>query len=62
LTNDNVCCLAQIGPDGRARAVNFNKKLSEFPNKPNYEYKNGRWVFTGNDGKNTYKIWCRPPG
>lgn len=29
LTNDGHCCLAQFGPDGKIRAVEFNEKLSE---------------------------------
>ena len=28
LTNDGECCLAQFGPDGRVRAVEFDEKLS----------------------------------
>ena len=29
LTNDGECCLAQFGPDGKIRAVEFDEKLSE---------------------------------
>ena len=29
LTNDGECCMAQVGPDGKIRAVEFNEKLSE---------------------------------
>ena len=29
LTNDGECCLAQFGPDGKVRAVEFNEKLSD---------------------------------
>lgn len=29
LTNDGECCLAQYGPDGRVRAVEFNQALSD---------------------------------
>jgi hypothetical protein len=29
LTNEGECCLAQYGPDGKIRAVEFNEKLSD---------------------------------
>jgi hypothetical protein len=29
LTNDGECCMAQYGPDGKIRAVEFNQKLSD---------------------------------
>ncbi len=39
LTNDGKCCLAQFGPDGRARAVAFNSKLSDFANATKLNYR-----------------------
>jgi len=51
LTGKAQCCLAQIGADGQARAVMWNKKLSEVINRT----------------KETYRLWwdgghIAPPG
>ncbi|HYH59492.1 MAG TPA: PKD domain-containing protein [Thermoleophilaceae bacterium] len=39
LTNGGECCLAQAGPDGQARAVNFNADLSEFKDRGKHDYR-----------------------
>jgi hypothetical protein len=39
LTNDGECCLAQYGPDGKIRAVEFNEKLSDATNWSKLKYR-----------------------
>jgi uncharacterized membrane protein len=44
LRNDGECCLAQYGPDGKIRAVEFNEKLSD---PQNWKPKNYRIIWRG---------------